>query len=271
MDKIQDSKEFRSFSQSVDFGKTASDYRKYRAGFPDQFFERICAQFDLRPGMSALDLGTGTGTVARGLAQLGLKVTALDPSTALMDQASAMDREAGVSIDYIEGKAEALPFKAGSYDLVTAGQCWHWFDRPQAAGEVMRVLKPGGLLIIAHFDWIHVPGNMLAATEAMILDVNPAWKPMSGGSGVHPQWLTDMAAVGFLSLETASFDLDQPYSHEAWIGRIKASAGIKASLDEQATEEFAARLAAMLKADFPEDPLAVPHRVWWASGRKTTA
>ena len=48
----------------------------------------------------------------------------------------------------------------------------------------------------------------------------------------------------------------------------RASAGIKASLDAAATERFDGRLAAMLKADFPEDPMRVPHRVWWVSGRK---
>jgi SAM-dependent methyltransferase len=268
MDREQDSEPFVAFSRTVDFGRTAFDYRKFRAGFPVEFFEGIARQFALRPGMRALDLGTGTGTVARGLAQLGLDVTAVDPAIALMQQAADIDREAQVKVEYIEARAEDLPFDAASFDLVTAGQCWHWFKRDAAAAEVMRLLRPDGILIIAHFDWIPLPGNVLAATEAMIIEANPAWKPMSGSTGIHPQWMGDMALAGFEDLRTASFDAVQPYTHEGWCGRIRASAGIKASLDEAATERFVDRLSAMLKSDFPDDPLAVPHRIWWASGRK---
>lgn len=113
-----------------------------------------------------------------------------------------------------------------------------------------------------------LPGNVVGATETLILEANPKWLPMSGGTGIHSQWLADMAMAGFEDLATASFDFAQPYTHEAWVGRIKASAGIKASLEEKEVDRFAERLAAMLRDKFPEDPLAVPHRVWWASGQK---
>jgi len=56
---------------AIDFGKTASDYARHRAGFPDAFFERLFSDGTVRPGQSVLDLGTGTGTVARGLALRG--------------------------------------------------------------------------------------------------------------------------------------------------------------------------------------------------------
>jgi len=55
-------------SVNVDFGKTAGDYGKYRAGFPDQLFDRLFSAGIVREGETALDLGTGTGTLARGFA-----------------------------------------------------------------------------------------------------------------------------------------------------------------------------------------------------------
>ncbi len=130
-------------------------------------------QLGLVPGMRALDLGTGTGAVARGLAQLGLAVTGLDPSDALLAQAHALDGEAGVAVAYRQGKAEALPFDDAGFDLVTAGQCWHWFDRPRAAAEARRVLRPGGALVICHFDWLPLPGNLVEATEDLIRAHSP--------------------------------------------------------------------------------------------------
>ena len=214
-----------------------------------------------------MDIGTGTGTVARGLAGLGLDVTAIDPSLPLMREAAELDREAGVRVEYRDGRAENLPFRDGTFDLVSAGQCWHWFDRSAAAAQCLRVLKPDGVAVIAHFDWLALPGNVVSATEGLILEANPAWT-LAGGTGIYPLWPGDMAAAGFTELETASFDVAQAYSHAAWCGRVKASAGIKASLDDAQADLFADRLAALLLADFPEDPLAVPHRVWWVSGRK---
>src|SRR5438445_6419381 len=97
----------RELGSQIDFGKTASDYGRFRAGFPDQFFERIAAMGAIRPAMRALDLGTGTGTIARGLARRGLVVTGLDKSEPLMEQAKRLDAEAGVSVEYTARSGEA--------------------------------------------------------------------------------------------------------------------------------------------------------------------
>ncbi|MBO9576771.1 MAG: methyltransferase domain-containing protein [Sphingobium sp.] len=253
--------------RKVDFGKAADDYARYRAGFPERFFERLSIQLDLEPIMRALDIGTGTGTVARGLAGLGLAVEAVDPSAPMMEQARVLDQVEGVAVAYQVGTAEALPLPDARFDLATAGQCWHWFDQPRAAAEAIRVLKPGGVLVLCHFDWLPIPGNVVEATEALIMRYNPGWRA-GGGTGLHGQNLADLSVVGFRDIETASFDIDQPYSHEAWRGRIRASAGIKATLDEIGVARFDADHAALLAKGFPQEPLLVPHRVFWAIARK---
>ncbi len=257
----------RSFGASVNFGRTADDYATHRAGFPPAFFELLTARRFAVAGQHALDLGTGTGTVARGLAKLGLCVTGLDPAVDLLAEARAVDAELGVAVHYDIGIAEDTGLADSSMDLVTAGQCWHWFDRPRAAGEVARILRPGGRIVIAHFDWLPLPGNLVAATEALILKHNPVWAG-AGGTGLYPAWLADLAQAGFRHLETASFDVAQPYSHEGWRGRIRASAGIAASLNADETAEFDAALAALLSRDFPQEPLNVPHRVWLATATR---
>lgn len=176
-----------------------------------------------------------------------------------------MDRESGVVVNCHEGCAEAIDATDGAFDLVTAGQCWHWFDRPKAAAETARVLAPGGRVVVAHFDWLPLPGNVVEATEGLILDFNPAWT-MGGGTGIYPQWLRDLTVASFEALETFSFDVAQPYAPEAWRGRIRASAGVKASLDAATIERFDRALVEILATQFPHDPLLVPHRVWVASG-----
>lgn len=258
------SAEVRFKELRADFGKTAGDYGRHRAGFPDEFFERLKSSGILRAGMRALDLGTGTGTIARGLALRGCEVTGLDRSTPLMEQAAELDRGAGVVVKYVNAAAEETGM-AAEFDLVTAGQCWHWFDRPRAATEARRVLKPGGMLVIAHFDWIPLPGNMTEATEKLIEKHNPKWK-LSGGLGIYPQWPRDMAVAGFANIETFSFDIDAIYTHEAWRGRIRASAGVGASLAPQQVAAFDDELRAMLAERWREDPVRVMHRVFAAIG-----
>lgn len=258
----------QSFGKTIDFGKTASDYRNFRAGFPPEFFDALSVKNYIRPKQTALDIGTGTGTIARGLAQKGLIVTGVDPAQALLDEAAKLDRDTGVNIHYRTGSAESLTEADDSFDLLTAGQCWHWFDRPKAAQEAKRVLKPHGRIIIAHFDWLPFAGNVVEATEQLILKYNPKWT-MGGGSGIYPQWLQDLAEAGFSTIETFSFDLPVYYSHEAWRGRIRASAGVKASLSAEETVRFDNELSQILLKDFPEDPLAIPHRVWAVTARNT--
>lgn len=252
---------------SIDFGKTASDYAKHRQGFPPSFSERLTSLRLIGPGVRVLDLGTGTGTVARGCALAGCTVTGIDIAEPLLKQAAQLDHEAGVHVTYRVAPAEATGQADAAFDGVTAGQCWHWFDRPKAAQEARRVLVHGGALVIAHLDWIPLPGNLVEMTEALIVKHNPAWT-MGGGTGLHPAWLADLATAGFTGIETFSYDIDLMYTPEAWRGRIRASAGIAASLPPDAVQRFDDEHAALIAARFPGDVLRAHHRVWAVYGRK---
>jgi SAM-dependent methyltransferase len=253
-----------------DFGRTADDYARHRAGFPAELLERLDALGLLRAGQRFLDLGTGTGSLGRLLAQRGYKVTGLDVSSQLLDRARALDREAGVQTRYVNAPAEATGLSDSAFDLVGAGQCWHWFDRPAATREASRLLRNGGSIVIAHFDWLPIAGNVVAATEELILRYNPSW-PFAGGTGVYPQWLTDLREGGFAEIETLSFDVSVPYSHEAWIGRVRASAPISGTLAPDLVHRFSGDLEGLLRAHHPQDPLAVPHRVWAVVGKRPAA
>ncbi len=244
-----------------DFGLTASDYARHRAGFPAELIDRLSERGIARPGARVVDLGTGTGSLARLFAQRGCNVTGVDIAQSLIEQAKRLDREAGVEIDYVERPAEATELPGDAFDVVSAGQCWHWFDRPAASREVARLLVSNGAIVIAHFDWLPISGNVVAATEEIILRYNPLW-PYASRAGLYPQWLTDLQTAGFLEIETFSFDVSASYSHEAWVGRVRASAPIAGTLDADAVRASSEELAAILHERFPEDPLVVPHRVW---------
>jgi SAM-dependent methyltransferase len=252
---------------NIDFGKTAEDYARFRAGFPEEFFARLAALGLVRPGLAALDLGSGTGTIALGLAARGAAVTALDPAAPMLEQAKARAAAAGLALATRMARAEETGLADAAFDLVIAGQCWHWFDRPRAAAEARRLLKPGGALMLAHFDWLALPGNVVSSTAALILRYSPEWRGAHVVAPYHP-WYLDLRNAGFAAIESFSFETDVAYTHEAWRGRIRASAGVGASLPPERAAAFDAEHAALLARDFAAEPLLIPHRCWAVWGLK---
>lgn len=251
----------------VNFGLTADDYACHRAGFPVSFFTRMAAHGIGKPQQVVVDLGTGTGTVARGLALKGAEVIAIDPSLSMMLQAEQLDKASGVEVDYRMAKAEETHLPSACADVVTAGQCWHWFDRAKAAQEVRRILRPDGLVVIAHFDWLPLKGNVVEATEQLILNYNPDWH-LGGGTGLYPAWLRDLGEAGFRDIQTFSYDEPAIYTPVGWRGRIRASAGVGASLPPEAVARFDEELATILVERYPGEKLAIPHRIFVVMARK---
>jgi SAM-dependent methyltransferase len=106
----------------TNFGKAAGDYGTFRAGFPESIFDRL-AEFKVGlPNQTLIDLGTGTGTLARGFALRGCKVVGVDPDPRMIDQARKLDGQSEVHIRYVEAKAESTGMDGGAADVVTAGQ-----------------------------------------------------------------------------------------------------------------------------------------------------
>ena len=249
-----------------DFGATAEDYARHRVGFPDSLFEHLAPYGVGKPHQTVVDLGTGTGSLARGFARRGCQVIGIDPAMPLLEQAREMDAREGLSVDYRIGRAEETLLPDAFADVISAGQCWHWFDRARAAEETARVLRPGGSLVIAHFDWIPLSDNVVRATEELIEQHNPAWD-YGSGFGVYPSWLRDLGEAGYRGLETFSYDVEVRYAPEAWRGRIRASAGVGGSLSEPRVREFDDALERLLATRFPGEVLSIPHRVFAVVGR----
>jgi len=244
----------------TNFGKAANDYGTFRAGFPESIFRRL-AEFNVGlPGQTVIDLGTGTGTLARGFALRGSEVVGVDPDSRMIAEAKRLDCQSKVHVTYVEAKAEATGLNHDTADVVTAGQCWHWFDQRLAISEAIRLLRSGGRLVVANFDWLPLAGNVVDATEDLIMRYNPAWQ-FSGGVGMYPQYLPVLSEAGLKNLATFSYDMDVPYTPEAWRGRIRASAGI-AALDGSSVSRFDMELAELLATRFPLSILPIPHRVF---------
>ncbi len=252
--------------KTPDWGKTAADFARHRAGFPESLFTRLGERGIGGEGQELLDVGTGTGSLGRGFARRGCRVTGLDPAEPLLEQARRLDSGEGLTTGYVVGRAEDTGFPDGQFDIVAMGQCFHWLDRPRATAEALRILKPGGWLVIAHFDWIPRPGNPAAVTEELILRHNPGWT-LAGGNGLYPGWLADVVGAGFADVETFAYDHDVIYSQEDWRGRIRASAGVGGTLGADAVAAFDREHEELLRSRF-DSHLVVPHRVFALIARR---
>jgi SAM-dependent methyltransferase len=192
----------------------------------------------------------------------------VDPAQLLLDTATDLDRDAGVQVRYNLGKAEDTHQSAQSFDIVTAGQCWHWFEQSAALTEIRRVLRPRGRLIVAYFDWFSDAGHVDEMYKLQ-KKYNPAWKSGGWPLGFYPQKPGDLSFEGWHPVKSFSYVEDIPYTHEAWRGRMRAYAGIGGSLAPAVVEAFDAEIAVVLAEKFPQEPMMIPHKVWaemWEAG-----
>lgn len=111
----------------------------------------------LASGQRILDIGCGTGTLAVELKQgrPDLEITGIDPDPKALARARHKAERAGVAVEFIQGYAAALPFPEASFDRVFSSFMFHHLEpeqKPRMAGEVRRVLRPGGLLYLLDFS-----------------------------------------------------------------------------------------------------------------------
>lgn len=246
----------------VDFGKAAADYGKWRQGFPPAFFARLDGFGLGRDGQRVLDLGTGTGLLARAFARRGCSVTGLDLSPELLAEARKTGAAEGLAIDYIQAPAEATGLPDAAFDLVSAGTCWHWFDAQAAAAEARRVLRPAGRLLICSLEWHCRPGNVIDATLRTIHKYGTSKPSAFPNVFEFPKATGPLAEAGFGDWESFAFTTALTYSREAWRGRIRASAGVGPAMTPETLARFDIEMAEMLDRDFPPGDLSVDHRVF---------
>jgi len=111
------------------------------------------------PGDDVLDVACGTGNVAIAAARAGADVTGLDITPELLEIAARREP----TVRWVEGDAEALPFPDGSFDVVTSVfGCMFAPRHDVTARELLRVLRPGGRIVVTSWTPDGSSGDMFA-------------------------------------------------------------------------------------------------------------
>ncbi len=237
--------------KAFDWGKTSSDYAKYRDIYPDEFYKKIIDRNLCVKGQRVLDLGTGTGVLPRNLYKYGAEWVGADISENQILAAKALSAEQGMDIDYYAVAAEDLPFDNNSFDVITACQCYWYFDFKKLTPILARLLKKDGRILFLVMNWLPFEDKIALESEKLVLKYSPKWtgakhtlEPVSPNSEIYTM---------FEKTHSEEYFLDIPFTRESWHGRMRACRGVGASLSEKEIENWETEHKALLEKIAPPE------------------
>ena len=237
--------------KAFDWGRTSEAYAKYRDIYPELFYKKIVDRGLCTAGQKVLDIGTGTGVLPRNLYRYGAYWTGTDISPEQIGQARILADAAGMKIDFQAVSAEAVDFPAGTFDVITACQCFWYFNHELVMPKLAELLKPDGKLLILYMAWLPFEDRIAGASEALVLKYSPNWT--GAGETRHPVWIPDITYDYFEMEEHEEYDLTVPFTKESWHGRMRACRGVGASLSEEELSSWDAEHRALLEEIAPEE------------------
>ena len=207
------------------FGTDPERYDRARPRYPDVLIERIVAS---APGRRVLDVGVGTGIVARQFQAAGCMVLGVEPDARMAEFAQG----SGVEVDV--STFEAWEAAGRRFDAVVSGESWHWVDPVAGAAKAAEVLAPGGRLAVF---WI--TGQPSEGLEEAFAEVYRRALPESLVTRLGPKAIEvahsamgtkaadGMRATGaFDEPEQWRFEWTKSYTRDEWLDALRTSGAV---------------------------------------------
>ncbi len=210
---------------TVRFSSRVAAYVRYRPRYPAAIVPALARECGLAPEAVIADLGSGTGFLAELFLENGNLVYGVEPNREM--------REAGARLlaryprfTSVDGRAEATTLAAASVELVTAGQAFHWFDRPAARREFARILKPSGWVVLVWNVRRKTATAFLRAYERLLLEYSIDYRTVDH-SNVTDEVIADFFAPGTFTV--LSFENPQVFDYDGLEGRLMSSSYVPES------------------------------------------
>jgi SAM-dependent methyltransferase len=225
----------RARAVAESFGAEAERYERTRPRYPPAMTAAILAA---SRGTEVLDVGTGTGISARPFLAAGCRVLGIEPDDRMAEYAR------GSGLDVELAKFEEWEPGGRTFDIVTAGQSWHWVDPELGASKAAEVLRPGGRIAL-FWNVMALPADFAEAVAAVyrrVLPKFPFFKNGAPGGAASYAPILDSTVEGlrragrFDDPERWQFDWERDYTRDEWLEQVPTFGGHSELPPEQLAE-----------------------------------
>jgi SAM-dependent methyltransferase len=230
---------------AASFGTDPERYHRTRPRYPAELIRDLV---DAIPGRKVLDVGCGTGIVARQLQAAGCQVLGVDVDARMADAA----RHHGVEVEV--AAFERWDPAGRKFDAVVAGQTWHWVDPVAGAAKAAEALRPGGRLAV-FWNAGHPPTELaqaFAEVNRRHLPELPALFTVGSAVEGYQRFLQAAedgirSASAFGEPEQRRYVWEQRYTTDDWLDQVPTS-GFFAQIDAVRARALLADIEAAIDA-----------------------
>ncbi len=200
------------------FSSRVDNYVRYRPGYPAEVLDLLKKECGLTSESVVADIASGTGIWTRWLLLNGNPVFGVEPN-AEMRKAGEEFLKNYPKFTSVAGTAEATDLSDHTVDMVTAAQAAHWFDRPRARAEFVRIMKPGGWVVLLWNERLTDSTPFLRAYEHLLLEYGTDYKEVRHERTTAE--IRDFFAPA--AYQERIFKFEQQFDYEGIEGRLLSS------------------------------------------------
>lgn len=244
------------------FGADAEQYDRARPTYPASVLDYLGA-FE---GVRVLDVGCGTGIVSRLLVARGCSVLGVEPDGRM----AAVARRHGITVE--QAHFEEWDEQGRTFDLLVAGQAWHWIDPVKGAARAGRAVRPGGRIGV-FWNRGRPPPDLQADFDQVYERVTPdlGSQPSAPAAYEEPDESCREAEAAFAGdgqfaeVEVRAFEHTRRYSRDEWLDQLPTHSDHRTLPPEQLAAVVDAIGAAI---DRFGGEFEMSYRTWLVSGRR---